>query len=46
MSMYNLLKYSDNYAKLSGRLFQYSRDDLADGIKDPKTSNFTSGFID
>ena len=27
MSMYNLIEYSDNYAKTSGRLWQYFRDE-------------------
>ena len=26
MSMYNLIEYSDNYAKTSGRLWQYCKD--------------------
>ena len=27
MPLYNLLEYSDNYAKTSGRLWQYYRDE-------------------
>ena len=27
MPMYNLIKYSDNYAKVSGTLCQYCRDE-------------------
>ena len=29
MPMYNLIEYSDNYSKTSGRLWQYYRDDSA-----------------
>ena len=29
MPMYNLIKYSDNYLKTSGNLWQYCRDELA-----------------
>ena len=32
MSMYNLLKYSDNYAKTTGSLWQYFRDDPNDNL--------------
>ena len=31
MSMYNLIEYSDNYAKTIGSLWQYFRDDDGDG---------------
>ena len=32
MPMYNLIKYSENYWKTSGRLWQYYRDDRNDNI--------------
>ena len=32
MPMYNLIKYSDNYSKISGGLWQYYRDDPNDNI--------------
>ena len=32
MPMYNLIEYSDNYAKTSGSLYQYYRDDPNDNI--------------
>ena len=32
MPMYNLIKYSDNYAKTSGSLWQYFRDELDDNL--------------
>ena len=31
MSMYNFIKYSDNYSKTSGSLWQYDRDEPALG---------------
>ena len=34
MPMYNLIEYSDNYSKTSGRLWQYYKDDLNDNISD------------
>ena len=41
MSMYNLIEYSDNYAKTTGSLWQYFRDDDGDGddidIEDSKS---------
>ena len=46
MSLYNLIKYSDNYAKLSGTLWQYYRNEPADDITGPKTFKFKLGFID
>ena len=46
MSLYNLIEYSDNYAKLSGRLWQYYRNEPADDITGPKTFKFKLGFID
>ena len=37
MPMYNLIKYSDNYAKTSGSLWQYFRDEPDDNnIEDSK----------
>ena len=35
--MYNLIKYSDNYAKRSGSLWQYFRDEPADDIEDSES---------
>ena len=34
MSMYNLIKYSDNYSKTSGSLSQYYRDEPNDNLAD------------
>ena len=42
MPMYNLIKYSDNYSKTSGILWQYCRDELAlanNGITDFNANN-------
>ena len=36
MPMYNLMEYSDNYAKTSGSLWQYFRDEPDDNIEDSK----------
>ena len=33
MPMYNLIKYSNNYSKTSGSLWQYYRDDSTDVIQ-------------
>ena len=32
MSLYNLLEYSNNYAKTSGNLWQYYRDETNDNL--------------
>ena len=37
MPMYNLIEYSDNYAKTSGSLWQYFRDELDNNIEDSKS---------
>ena len=37
MSMYNLIEYSDNYAKTSGSLWQYYRDEANDNLADSKS---------
>ena len=37
MPMYNLLEYSDNYAKTSGRLWQYYRDEPSDNLGDSES---------
>ena len=34
MPMYDLIKYSDNYAKTSGSLWQYYRDEPNDNLAD------------
>ena len=38
MSMYNLIEYSDNYAKTSGSLWQYYRDEPNDNLANSKSS--------
>ena len=37
MSMYNLIEYSDNYAKTSGSLWQYYRDETNDNVADSES---------
>ena len=37
MPMYNLIEYSDNYAKASGSLWQYYRDELNDNLDDSES---------
>ena len=37
MPMYNLIEYSDNYAKTSGSLWQYYRDDPNDNLADSES---------
>ena len=37
MLMYNLIEYSDNYAKTSGRLWQYYRDEPNDNLGDSES---------
>ena len=37
MPMYNLIEYSDNYAKTTGSLWQYFRDEPNDDIEDSKS---------
>ena len=37
MSMYNLIEYSDNYAKISGSLWQYFRDEPDDDLEDSES---------
>ena len=37
MPMYNLIEYSDNYAKTSGNLWQYYRDEPNDNLTDSKS---------
>ena len=37
MPMYNLIEYSDNYAKTSGSLWQYFRDDPDDNLADSES---------
>ena len=39
MPMYNLIKYSDNYSKTSGSLWQYYRDDPNDNITESESFN-------
>ena len=40
MPMNNLIKYSDNYSKTSGSLWQYHRDDVNDNIKESESFKF------
>ena len=37
MPLYNLIEYSDNYAKTSGSLWQYFRDEPDDGLEDSES---------
>ena len=37
MPMHNLIEYSDNYAKISGSLWQYYKDDPNDNIADSES---------
>ena len=37
MPMYNLIEYSDNYAKTSGSLWQYYRDESNDNLEDSQS---------
>ena len=37
MSMYNLIECSDNYAKTSGSLWQYYRDEPNDNLEDSES---------
>ena len=37
MLMYNLIEYSDNYSKTSGRLWQYYKDDPNDNITESES---------
>ena len=37
MPMYNLIKYSDNYSKISGSLWQYYQDDPRDTLTDSES---------
>ena len=40
MSMYNLIEYSDNYAKTSGSLWQYYRDEPNNNLADSESFKF------
>ena len=35
--MYNLIEYSDNYSKTSGRLWQYYKDEPNDNLADSES---------
>ena len=37
MPMYNLIEYGDNYAKTSGSLWQYYRDESNDNLVDSRS---------
>ena len=41
MVMYNLIEYSDNYSKTSGRLWQYYRDEPNDNSADSESFKST-----
>ena len=41
MHMYNLIEYSDNYAKPTGSLWQYFRDEPDDNIEDSESFKST-----
>ena len=40
MPMYNLIEYSDNYAKTSGSLWQYYRDEPNDNLANSESFKF------
>ena len=40
MPMYNLIEYSDNYAKTSGSLWQYYRDEPKDNLANSESFKF------
>ena len=40
MPMYNLIEYSDNYSKTSGRLWQYYKDDPNDNIENSESFKY------
>ena len=40
MPMYNLIEYSDNYAKTSGSLWQYYKDDPNNNLADPESFKY------
>ena len=46
MPMYNLLEYSENYAKTSASLWQYCRDEPDDDIANSKSLKFKSTITD
>ena len=41
MPMYNLIEYSDNYAKTTGSLWQYFRDEPDDNLEDSESFKST-----
>ena len=48
MSTYNVIEYKDNYSKISGRLYQYTKDEPAlsnDNVADFNCANNTNSFI-
>ena len=40
MPMYNLIEYSDNYSKTTGRLWQYYKDEPNDNLTDSESIKF------
>ena len=40
MPTYNLIEYSNNYSKTSGRLWQYYRDDPKDNVTQSESFKF------
>ena len=44
--MYNLIKHSDNYSKISGILYEFCRDEPNDDITESKSFKFKWKFLD
>ena len=44
MSMFKLIQYIDNYAKKSGSLWRYCREESEDDLRDSESSRFNSRF--
>ena len=40
MPLYNLIEYSNNYAKTPGSLWQYNKDDPNDNVTDSESFKF------
>ena len=43
--MYHLMQYSNNYSKTLGSLWEYCRDEPDESIRDSKSFNFKSRFL-
>ena len=46
MPMYNLIKYSENYSKTTGSLWQYYKNDPKDPTTDSVSFKFKLRFLD